>query len=210
MDLTSEHFDLAEELMEYIKKGDGTYFINSGDTKCDIISVTASIVRDNDGTVYFASSDEEDGMMQFYADLNFIFNDESKGAIQISFSPISVMTTNIKAVKLNDEDELIDTLREVKSELKHSNTFTSENLFMWSKCLANYISSGSGTHNPNFVDSTLGMTAVYVKWGDINTLFNIGDDDSLLYYCQVTYISTDGTGGSVVFQAMPYQISFFN
>lgn len=209
MELTSEYFELANELMEYITRGDGTYSVNSSDTKCKIISVKASLVRNDDGSAAFTYVDDEP--IQFFADIQFVLNNEIRGVARVCLSPLSIMVINFKSITLTENDSLTERLAEIRDEIEDEGpTMNEENTTVWSKCLVNYISKGVGAHTPNFVDSMLGMTQVIVKWTcDQNKkLINFGDDEVLLYQCQVAYGSQDGASGSVTFQIMPCEIDF--
>ena len=210
MELTSEYFDLTGELMEYLTRGDGTYPVNESETNCKIISVKAALARDSDGSVSMVHLEDEP--IQFYADIDFVLSDESRGTTQVCFAPSTIMLINFKPVKIEEGCVLADKLVEIRDEIeKEGPTMNKVNTTLWSKCLINYVSKGVGTHNPNFIDSMLGMNQVMVKWAlDNNTkkLINFGDDDALVYQCQVAYGTEEGVSGSVVFQVMPYEIDF--
>lgn len=209
MELTSEYFELASELMEYLTRGDGTYPVNSSETKCKILSVKTSLIRNDDNSAAFTHIYNEP--IQFFADIYFVLNNESHGIAQVCLSPLSIMLINFKSITLTEDDTLAEKLAEIRDEIKDEGpTMNEENTTVWSKCLVDYVSKGVGTHTPNFVDSMLGMTQVVVKWTcDQNQkLINFGDDEALLYQCQVAYGSQDGASGSITFQVMPYKIDF--
>jgi len=212
MELTSEYFNLTEELMEYLTRGDGTYSVNESETNCKIISVKTALARDDDGSVSMVHVENEP--IQFYADIHFVLSDESRGTTQVCFAPSTIMLINFKSFKIEEGCVLADKMTEIQGEIEEEGpTMNEENTTLWSKCLINYVSKGVGTHNPNFIDSMLGMNQVMVKWAlDNNTkkLINFGDDEALVYQCQVAYGTEDGVSGSVVFQVMPYEIDFYS
>ena len=210
MELTSQYFDLTGELMEYLTRGDGTYPVDESETNCKLISVKTALSIDEDQSVSMIHLQGEP--IQFYADIHFVLSDESRGTVQVCFAPSTIMLINFKPVKLEEGCTLADKLAEVRDEIeKEGPTMNEENTTLWSKSLIKYVSQGAGTHNPNFVDSILGMNQVMVKWfldSDTKKLINFGDEEALVYQCQVAYGTEDGVSGSIVFQVMPYEIDF--
>lgn len=225
MELTSEYFQLASDLMEYIPRGNGMYSVNEGETQSKIISVTVEVARNANKEMIM--SQREDEPVQFYVDIHFVKSDESRGTLSVCLAPSTVMLVKFKNVKI---DNFSENLADIKSEIeKEGPTISTDNTIMWSKCLMNYLEKGTGFHKPNFVDSMLGMSEVIVKWSQDrlnNVLQNFGDDDALVYQCQIAYragvqtedvqealspeeiikAKSEETAGSIIFQVMPYEI----
>jgi len=211
MELASEYFGLTGELMEFLAKGDGTYSVYESETKSKLISVTVKMARDKTGDVVAEQMDDEP--VQFFADIEFVMSDESRGAVQVCFSPVTFLLLDYKPVVLKEGDVIEDKIKEIIEGVKNDGNLTNDNMSVWSKSLVSYVSKGQGTHAPNFVDTMLGMTQVTVKWGqrpvDEGTLLQeFGDGTFLMYQCQIAYMTEPKGSGSVIFQVMPYDIRF--
>jgi hypothetical protein len=227
MELTSEYFQLASELMEYIPRGSGMYSVDEFETKSKLMSVTVEVARDDNKEMIMSHRENEP--VQFYVDVHFVKSDESRGTLNVCFAPSTVMLMKYKKVKF---DNLAESLANIKSEIESEGpTIDANNTVMWSKCLMNYLEKGVGVHKPNFVDSMLGMSEVVVKWSQDrlnHILFEFGDGEALIYQCQIAYSAgvqaddvqeimspeeiikakSEETTGSIIFQAMPYEINF--
>lgn len=204
MELTSEHFTLAKELMEYLPKGDGLYQIQPENTDCHLISATVIVARDDKKDVLMEQRPGEPA--QFFADIHFVLNDESRGSMQVCFAPSTVILMDCYTMKIEKGESIQDKLVQIPET-----TMNTENTTLWAKSLMNYISKGNGIHNPNALDSMLGMKKVAVTWAydnDKHALYHVEDSPDLLFRCQVAYGTEDKVSGSVVYSVMPYEINF--
>lgn len=214
MDLKSKYFGLANELMEYLVRGDGTYLVDETSTSHRVMSVTVKLARDDKSNIIMTKRNNEP--VQFFVDVNFLLSDESRGTMQVCLAPTFIMLVFQKRVKLEENDVPEEKVKEIADGLVNGSDqpdFNEENTILWSKYLINYISNGSGIHSPSLVDSLLGMTKVKVEWAhsdEVNKLLNFSDGEALIYQCQIVYETEADTNtvGSIVFQVMPFDIHF--
>lgn len=204
MELTSEYFELAHETMEYLARGEGSYLIDAS-KKSDLISVDIKIVKDENNEIVVSSREGEPH--QFFADIRFVKQDETRGTIGVCFAPVSFVLLNSKKISLKDGALISDELSKLKEELQKDSSFNAENTFLWAKCLMNYVGKGHGVHLPNFVDSALGMSRVTVYWDPVSEVVLL-DEKALMYSCSVGFGTHELTFGRAAFRVMPYEIFF--